>query len=85
MGQPYSSYSISTGIARLFLGVWIRAVASYKRRFYIDHDHLSGEVRGLLCGACNMGIGQLKDDPALLRAAATYIEQNRLKVVGGRG
>ena len=56
---------------------------SYKRRFYIDHDHHSGAVRALLCGACNMGIGQLKDDPALLRAAADYIERHRLHVVAG--
>ena len=55
---------------------------SYGRRFYIDHDHLNGVVRGLLCGACNMGIGQLKDDPALMRAAAAYVERYRLRDAG---
>jgi hypothetical protein len=43
----------------------------------------SGAVRALLCGACNMGIGQLKDDPALLHRAADYIERHRLRVVAG--
>lgn len=41
----------------------------------IDHDHLTGEVRGLLCNNCNQGIGHLKDSPNNLRAAAVYLEQ----------
>jgi hypothetical protein len=46
------------------------------RRFDIDHIHGTSIVRGLLCGNCNMGIGQLRDSPRLLRAAADYIEKN---------
>lgn len=40
----------------------------------VDHDHATGSVRGLLCFNCNQGIGRLKDDPAILRRAALYIE-----------
>jgi hypothetical protein len=40
----------------------------------IDHDHTTGKVRGLLCGTCNFMVGHGKDDPALLRAAADYLE-----------
>lgn len=46
-------------------------------KWAVDHCHDSAKVRGLLCAACNMGIGQLGHDPVRLRAAADYIERNR--------
>lgn len=47
------------------------------RAFAVDHCHRQNKNRGLLCQDCNMGLGQFKDDPALLRAAADYIEAHR--------
>lgn len=41
---------------------------------HIDHDHSTGEVRGLLCSNCNVGIGFLQDDPEVLRSAIKYLE-----------
>jgi hypothetical protein len=40
----------------------------------VDHCHGTGEIRGLLCHSCNVALGLLKDDSALLRKAADYIE-----------
>ena len=41
----------------------------------IDHDHITGNVRGLLCRTCNTGIGQLDDSVKLLKSAITYLEK----------
>ena len=39
----------------------------------IDHDHATGEVRGLLCASCNLAIGILGDDLIRVRRAADYL------------
>lgn len=48
----------------------------------VDHNHTTGAIRSLLCSSCNQGIGKLRDDPALLRAAADYIERHAKEEVG---
>lgn len=39
----------------------------------VDHCHETGKVRGLLCGACNNGIGRFKHNPVLLENAIGYL------------
>lgn len=42
----------------------------------LDHNHENMEVRGLLCSSCNVGLGQFKDSPDLLKSALHYLENN---------
>lgn len=44
--------------------------------FHIDHDHESGEIRGLLCKNCNHGLGNFRDDVNILKNAIEYLDKN---------
>lgn len=43
----------------------------------VDHCHKTGKVRGLLCVKCNAGIGNFKDNPQSLIAAAEYVKKHQ--------
>ena len=51
----------------------VSGMSHSNKRLSIDHDHLTGKVRGLLCGNCNVGIGHLKHNPILLQNSITYL------------
>lgn len=54
--------------------------------FYIDHDHQTGVVRGLLCHACNTGLGAFRDSSTSMNSAIQYLsEPPALKVIGSKG
>lgn len=42
---------------------------------YVDHDHATGTIRGLLCSKCNTAIGMLLDDISLLDKAKDYLQR----------
>lgn len=50
-----------------------KMIAKPGKRLHVDHDHETGEIRGLLCVSCNAAIGHLRDDPLLLEAARLYL------------
>ena len=57
-GQPESRRTPSGGVAPL----------------HVDHDHETGEVRGLLCQRCNFALGYAQEDPLILRGLIAYLE-----------
>lgn len=50
------------------------AVCGAGGKLVVDHSHVTGAVRGLLCSACNTGLGLFKDSPVRLRNAIEYLK-----------
>ena len=48
-----------------------------ERPLCVDHCHVTGQVRGLLCRNCNSAIGFYCDDPSLTKAATDYLDASR--------
>jgi hypothetical protein len=57
---------------------------SSKIRFSIDHNHKTGEVRGLICGVCNVMLGHAKDSIEVLISAIEYLKAEPTKFKCGR-
>lgn len=46
-----------------------------RHNFDVDHDHETGEVRGLLCNRCNRLLSNARDDLRILERAAGYLSR----------
>lgn len=49
--------------------------AGVNRFLFVDHDHSTGAVRGLLCQPCNAAVGLAGDSPEILLGLAAYLER----------
>lgn len=50
---------------------------NHNEKLAVDHDHDTGKVRKLLCHNCNRALGLFKDNPELMRKAASYVEEHK--------
>jgi len=66
--QEYKCRICGRPITVLNGGVKIKTVG------HVDHDHKTGEIRGVLCHWCNAGLGYFDDDIEVLEEALVYLQ-----------
>ena len=79
LAQKYG-LTVSERDGILFSQDWSCAICEKKDaggrgKFHVDHNHETGEVRGLLCAQCNTGLGKLGDSIKTLKKAIKYLEE----------
>lgn len=82
-GRRYTKYGITE---EDFLSLYVEQMGRCaicldecdRDKIHIDHNHETGEVRGLLCGSCNRAIGYLKDNPLVVFRAFEYLSRKEL-------
>ena len=58
--------------------ICLKHQSEIKLRLYVDHDHETGKVRGLLCKPCNSVLGFACDETGTLQRAISYLEESRV-------
>jgi hypothetical protein len=57
-------------------------LCGHTKHLVVDHCHVTGIVRDVLCQWCNKGLGFFRDNPKLLREAAFYVELHKEETPG---
>lgn len=52
------------------------SICGKRRKLHVDHCHRTGDIRGLLCRNCNIGLGHFYDSRQLLRQAISYLREH---------
>lgn len=50
------------------------------KNWHTDHNHVTGKVRGILCGWCNTALGKFQENPLILKEAIKYLETEGSKL-----
>lgn len=53
----------------------IPAAKAFRKKLFVDHDHTTGGVRGLLCSQCNFVLGHSKESIEILQSAQKYLTE----------
>lgn len=51
------------------------------RELSVDHNHYTGEARGLLCRSCNTALGSLKENEDIIYSLLNYIKSKKMSIV----
>ena len=54
------------------------------KKLAIDHNHITGKVRGLLCYKCNVMLGSANDSIVILNASIDYLKATAANVEAGQ-
>ena len=50
-----------------------KSQSEFKKKLAVDHCHITGKIRGLLCDKCNKGLGHFDDSTEILEKAKNYL------------
>ncbi len=66
--------ALQAGVCAICLQPETALLRGKPKALAVDHDHATGQIRGLLCQRCNLAIGNLDDNADRARALAHYLE-----------
>jgi len=55
----------------------LKPKSTWSENLYVDHNHETNTVRGLLCNSCNKGLGMLGDSVVILESAIEYLNNSK--------
>ncbi len=74
-GMSFEQYEAMKKIQNHCCAICKTHESEFSRQLSVDHCHITGVIRGLLCLNCNTGIGKLGDNNVMLRKAINYLEK----------